>query len=262
MLTIPQDDTYAEKRGEKRVRTVSPPGEMTTEGTASSKTRDDGVVTYTDPNIESRRRPPPSTQEERLNATSTPKYTAEVSSDVVQNSNSADVDPRETIPEAEGEFNIQSRSKLIALTGRWGLTGVKGILPELHAGDNRVGGLVIDVTEVPEAVCVLALQFLQSIERPNFSMAWSRDTCLGQYSAGRRSKYHQTYQSLAACQTCTNTGRLCVGIDKDEHGKFSLRIRPLAAPFRGDATFDLVEGWIRRPKQGEMRLTRHKDWRS
>ncbi|KAI7502586.1 hypothetical protein KC367_g2132 [Hortaea werneckii] len=159
------------------------------------------------------------------------------------------------------EYDVPDREdtlfELVTSTSEHGITSIKG----LDFKDNVE--VTLDLDQIPEAVCGLALQAVVNAAAKNEDFCWfsAEDACVRPASLGRRSKWHPTTHRFAACQTCTNTRNICLGIDKDDQGKLILRIRPLAREFWGGAALHDPESWILPVDNGKRTLTRHRAWR-
>lgn len=175
------------------------------------------------------------------------------------NSSRPEVGLEQNVPETETDFAFHSRSQLVSLVNDLGAAGINGVdFQSNHP-------VIIDIDQVPGPVCCLALQQLQDLSRIDSSVAvkaWRRETCLRVYDQAQRSKYSPTAQGLAACQTCTNTGKLCVGVYKDAQGKLFMQIRSLLVQFRNGATLSELAAWARQPENGKLKTTPYKTWRS
>ncbi|KAI7572430.1 hypothetical protein KC343_g736 [Hortaea werneckii] len=147
---------------------------------------------------------------------------------------------------------------LITFTGEVGITSITGV----DLKDNV--GVTLDLDEIPEIVCGLALQVVVNATAKHRDFSWfsARDACIRTACQNQlRSKWHSTAQQLAACQMCSNTRNVCLGIDKDDQGKLILRIRPLASQFRHGTDLHDPEGWILPAEDGKKTLTSYRAWR-
>lgn len=124
-------------------------------------------------------------------------------------------------------------------------------------------GVILDLNQIPEVVCDLALQVLVSATANKEDFTWfsTRDACIRTAYLNRHSRWHPTAKQLAACQTCSNTRNVCLGIDKDDQGRLILRIRPLASQFRRGAALHDQASWVLPVDHGKRTLTRHRAWR-
>ncbi|GAB1732849.1 hypothetical protein NU195Hw_Modified_443t1 [Hortaea werneckii] len=148
-------------------------------------------------------------------------------------------------------------SELITFTSEVGITSIKGV----DLKDNVE--VTLDLDQLPEVVRRLALQVVGNAAAKSNDFSWfsARSTCVRSACLGRRSKWHPTAQQSAACQTCSNTRNVCLGVDKDDQGKLCLRVRPLASQFRGGAALHNPTSWVLPVDNGKRTLTRYREWR-
>lgn len=147
--------------------------------------------------------------------------------------------------------------EFITFTSEVGITSITGV----DLKDNM--GVILELDQIPEVVCGLALQVVANATAKDKECSWlsARDACIRSACLSRRSKWHPTAQRLAACQTCSNTRNVCLGVDQDDRGRLTLRIRPLASQFRRGAALRDQEAWVLPVDNDRRTLTRHRAWR-
>ncbi|KAI7284327.1 hypothetical protein KC345_g2311 [Hortaea werneckii] len=249
---------HASQRGKKRRRLISPLGDTSVEGMQSQLPAEED-------------QPPGRVLDESAHATRVNVQTADpitqtmvettshASSACKPNSSGSEVGLEQNAPETEADLAVRSRSELVSLANAFGATGITGV----DFQSNRP--VIIHIDQVPGSVCCLALQQLQDLNciGPSVaSKAWRRETCLRVYDQVSRSKYSPIAQGFAACQNCTNTGNLCVGVYKDAQGELLMQIRSLVVQFRNGATLSELAAWARQPENGKLKTTSYKAWRS